>query len=109
MRALINGPAVVLKPDVAQAMAAALHELATNAVKYGALSVTSGTGSGRVVARGRRTPRTPLDRGGRSARQSPDAQGIWHQCAGDHDYGVKGRVQLDWHAEGLACEIAVPT
>jgi hypothetical protein len=23
--------------------------------------------------------------------------------------GVKGRVQLDWCAEGLACEIALPT
>jgi hypothetical protein len=23
--------------------------------------------------------------------------------------GVKGRVQLDWRAEGFACEIAVPT
>jgi hypothetical protein len=23
--------------------------------------------------------------------------------------GMKGRVRLDWHAEGLACEITIPT
>ncbi len=35
-------PAVVLKPDLAQAIAVALHEFATNAAKYGALSVPKG-------------------------------------------------------------------
>jgi two-component sensor histidine kinase len=41
-RTRINGPTIILKPDAAQAMAMALHELATNATKYGALSVTTG-------------------------------------------------------------------
>jgi two-component sensor histidine kinase len=48
----INGPDVLLKPEAGQAMAMVLHELATNAAKYGALS----TENGRVSIRWDRQP-----------------------------------------------------
>lgn len=38
----MQGPAVNLKPEAAQALAMAFYELATNAVKYGALSTETG-------------------------------------------------------------------
>src|SRR5262249_46357902 len=41
-RVRIDGPQVLLEPNAAQAVAVTLHELATNAVKYGALSVADG-------------------------------------------------------------------
>jgi PAS domain S-box-containing protein len=41
-RVRIDGPPVLLDANAAQTIAVILHELATNAVKYGALSVTNG-------------------------------------------------------------------
>ena len=41
-RAVVDGASVMLQPDAAQAIAVCLHELATNAAKYGALSLQGG-------------------------------------------------------------------
>lgn len=41
-RAVINGPRIMLAARVAQTLTLAVHELATNAAKYGALSVPGG-------------------------------------------------------------------
>lgn len=42
-RIRLDGPALTLQPQLAVALALALHELATNAAKYGALSNDAGT------------------------------------------------------------------
>lgn len=41
-RVRVDGPPVLLEPNAAQVIALTLHELATNAVKYGALSAANG-------------------------------------------------------------------
>jgi PAS domain S-box-containing protein len=109
IRTRIDGPLVMLKPDLAQAIAVALHELATNAAKYGALSVAEGhvcvvwsrATDGRLVLRWTEAggPRVnpPTRRGfGTSVTETMIRD------------RVKGEVRLDWQAEGLACEVSVP-
>jgi PAS domain S-box-containing protein len=106
----IDGPKVLLEPNVAQAIAVTLHELATNAAKYGGLSATEGkvrvewsrSADGRLVLRWTET-------GGPSVKP-PTRQGFGTRVMERMIRGqLKGEMRLDWHAEGLACEIALPT
>src|SRR6516164_1067448 len=106
-RVRIGGPEVLLEPNSAQALAVTLHELATNAAKYGSLSVSNGQielnwshqDDGRLNLRwtemGGPPVRTPTRRGfgGR----------IIEQMIGQ----LKGEMRLDWRAEGLVCEITL--
>jgi two-component sensor histidine kinase len=85
-----------------------LHELATNAAKHGALSVAEG--QVRVEwsrAEDRQLVVRWTEAGGPPAKP-PTRKGFGTRIMLSMIDGVKGRVQLDWRAEGLACEIAIP-
>jgi PAS domain S-box-containing protein len=109
MRTQIDGPTVMLKPDLAQAMAVALHELATNAAKYGALSGAKGQvrvewscAAGQVVLRW-------IEAGGPHVNP-PTRKGFGTHMIEAMIRGHEGGdVRLNWQADGLACEIALPT
>jgi PAS domain S-box-containing protein len=108
MRTRIEGPTVMLKPEVAQAIAVVLHELATNAVKYGALSLPEG--QVRVewsCAEGGRVVILWTETGG--PQVNPPTRKGFGTSAMDSMIrdGLKGQVRLEWRVEGLVCEIAV--
>ena len=56
----INGPEILLESEAGQAMAMMLHELATNAAKYGALSTKDGRVSIRWYQRSNGNARSDL-------------------------------------------------
>ena len=80
--AQIEGPNLLLQPELAQAMAMALHELATNAVKYGALSTPTGRVKVRLVDGTWAKTAPALDRNRGAAGNTTHERRIWH--AGDH-------------------------
>jgi PAS domain S-box-containing protein len=107
-RALIDGPAVSLAPDAAQALAVILHELATNAAKYGALSVPTGkvevrwlrSADGELVLHWSETGGPPAEKPARPGfGTSVMARMIKHQ--------LNGEMRSHWKDAGFACEIVL--
>jgi PAS domain S-box-containing protein len=106
-RAQIDGPNLMLEQAPAQAIALALHELATNAVKYGALSVSSG----RVnvewrLEHGARLKFRWREAGGPPVKP-PSHQGFGTRVMARVCEQLNGEVNFDWRADGLICDIAI--
>jgi two-component sensor histidine kinase/DNA-binding response OmpR family regulator len=104
----IVGSSVILAPDRAQAVALSLHELATNAAKYGALS----SQSGRVAIAWRiESGILKLDwrESGGPEIQPPQVEGFGTKIINASIKGQShGNVSFDWRPEGLHCALCVP-
>jgi PAS domain S-box-containing protein len=108
-RLQIDGPQVLLEPNAAQVVAVTLHELATNAAKYGALSVPKGQinlkwlheADGRLILHWREV--------GGPAVKAPTHQGFGTRVIERTIGQLKGKTRFDWHADGLVCEITLQT
>src|SRR5215470_4540128 len=104
-RVHIDGPQVLLEPNAAHAIAVTLHELATNAAKYGALSVAEGRvelkwsheADERIILRW-----TEI---GGPAVQPPARQGFGGRVVERMIGQLKGKAHFDWRPQGLVCEI----
>jgi PAS domain S-box-containing protein len=107
-RTFIDGPQTMLGPDAAQAVAITLHELATNAAKYGALSTPTGQvhlgwsheADGRLRLRW-------IEAGGPVAKK-PTRTGLGSRIIEQMIVQQKGKFRFDWRKEGLVCEITLP-
>ena len=108
-RAHIDGPKLLLEPNIAQTIAIALHELATNAAKYGALSVVKGRVEVKwSLAANDRVILSWTEKRGPAVKK-PTRQGfgtrVMEKMIREQH---KGDLCLDWRAKGLACEIILP-
>ena len=111
-RFVTEGPSVRLSPKQSLAISMALHELATNAAKYGALSGDAGNVRiGWTVANDREPARLQLtwtEEGGPVVKQ-PKKQGfgsrlISRSLANE----LSGTVELEFKPEGIVCSISTP-
>ena len=106
-RVLIDGPQILLEPNAAQAIAVALHELATNAAKHGALSQPNGqvhlkwsdAADGRLLLHW-------TEIGGPTVHE-PTRMGVGSRTIEGMVAQQKGKAHFDWRKDGLVCEIAI--
>ena len=108
----VSGPHVRFQPKAAETFALAIHELATNAIKYGALSQPSGRvdASWRVDAA---ADPTQLifewrERGGPRV-EPPSRKGFGSELLEKTlAFEFKGKTSLTYDPSGLHCTIAIP-
>jgi PAS domain S-box-containing protein len=108
----IEGPTVLLRPEAAQALGFAFHELAVNAKKFGALSVPGG----RVKISWNRRPEPQGDSVDLRWEESngPAVSAPIHRRFGSviierHlAHAIDGEVQLSFAKEGVVCAIQIP-
>jgi PAS domain S-box-containing protein len=105
-----SGPLVVLEPQVALHLALVLHELATNARKYGALSVPEGRLS--VTWEVRTNGGCSLHLGWKENDgpkvSAPRGHGFGRALIEQTVQSHGGHVSVHYHRDGLTCEIDLP-
>jgi len=103
-----SGPRIVLQPAAAQTLALVLHELVTNAAKYGALSSLSGKVKLAWISDGRNIDFTWTESGG-PATSKPAALGFGTRIVlASIERQLGGRVGFDWQPQGLTCTFSMP-
>jgi len=105
-RAVIEGPDVPVSGEAVTSFALILHELATNAAKYGALSTDEGNiRISWTVARGTLTLIWE-EHGGPPIKSSPEREGFGTQLARRSARGnLGGSIAFNWNPEGLLVQL----
>jgi two-component sensor histidine kinase len=103
------GPPVLIDVDAAQPLAMAVHELVTNAAKYGALSVPGGRLDISWSVEGERLRLVWRELGGPRLAGPPPRSGFGSKLIRTLFEGqLRGQITRTWEAEGLVCELSLP-
>lgn len=107
-RITAEGPDLVLNPHATRAIAMALHELATNACKYGALSSLSGRVSIRWDVEADNFLMSWAERGGPVVKP-PQRVGFGRRVIESMvALSTSGKVRLSFHPEGVEWSLTAP-
>jgi two-component sensor histidine kinase len=110
----VRGPEISLPSKPAEVLALAIHELATNAMKFGALAQASGNLEITWRLEDARTPRQRLEfvwteTGVRVAGEAPRREGFGTNLLKRRlPYELAGRADVEFRPGGLVCQIAFP-
>lgn len=102
-----EGPDLLLESSRAQTIALALHELATNAAKHGALATPSGRLELNWKREGDRLQLDWTEIGGPAVR-APKSVGYGVEVISASIQHLGGKVAFDWRPEGMHCKLSVP-
>jgi two-component sensor histidine kinase/CheY-like chemotaxis protein len=103
-----TGPPVSLNPATAQSIALVIHELATNAAKYGALSGREGRIELKWELKERQLHLDWIERGG-PACSPPTIQGFGSKIIGSTIQNqLHGELDFRWQPEGLHVSLSFP-
>ena len=104
----IGGPNVSLLPHMAQGLALALHELATNAAKHGALSSVAGKVSLTWELRPDLLVLRWIETGGpRIARPAARSFGL-KVIRASIEKQLDGKATFEWDPQGMQCTLSIP-
>ena len=107
-RLQLEGEDFRLQPKTAVALSIALHELATNALKYGALSAEHGSIAVQWSTAGDRFRLRWEERGGPHV-EPPTQRGFGSRMIeGGLRHELQGDVRIDYRPDGLVCTIDAP-
>lgn len=105
----VSGPALMIDVNAAQPLSMALHELATNAAKYGALSTPGGRLSVEWRIDGGRAHLVWRESGGPRLDGAPAASGFGSKLIAILFEGQLGGEAIKrWEPSGLVCEMSFP-
>jgi len=105
-RIVVDGPEVVVGGSAVTSFALLLHEIATNAAKYGALSTSSGRVTAEWRIEGEELSLTWREEGGPPVEGEPEATGFGTTLAEATVVGqFGGKILREWRPEGLTVQL----
>jgi PAS domain S-box-containing protein len=108
-RLFVNGPDLQIQQQSITALALVLYELATNAVKYGSLSLPTGTLQIELALANANLDFVWKERGGPKLIETPSRDGFGTNLVRRivvDQFG--GEISYDWDTEGLVVRLLVP-
>jgi two-component sensor histidine kinase len=106
-RSVLRGPALAVGDQAINRLALLFHELATNATKYGALSIDQGAVEIEWKADGKDIRLQWREAGG-PATTPPARQGNGVRLIRATVEQLKGGIEYDWRPEGLTAHLRLP-